>query len=140
LLNGVEIGRMFEFHPSLVETGRAAVLDIDLQRVGAAEPPAGAVRSDPAVPTSAFDLSVVTELRRPVGRIQEALRSFGGTDLVSIEFLRQYTGAPLAEDAKSVSFRLTLGSGERTLSSEEVGAVRGRIIEGMRTLGYDLRV
>ena len=44
------------------------------------------------------------------------------------------------EDRKSVSFRLTLGSPERTLSSEEVGEIRGRIIEGMRERGYELRV
>ena len=41
---------------------------------------------------------------------------------------------------KSVTFRLTVGSPERTLSSEEVGALRERIIEGMRRLGYELRV
>jgi hypothetical protein len=35
---------------------------------------------------------------------------------------------------------LTVGSGERTLSSEEVGEIRGRIIDGMRELGYELRV
>jgi phenylalanyl-tRNA synthetase beta chain len=140
LLHGVEIGRLFEFHPSLVETGRAAVLDIDLRELE--QQSRRPVRYAPIrrYPTSAFDLSVVTELRRPVGVLQAALTSLAGTDLVSIEFLRQYTGAPLPEDAKSVSFRLTVGSAERTLSSEEVGAVRSRIIEGMRGLGYDLRV
>jgi len=35
---------------------------------------------------------------------------------------------------------LTAGSPERTLSSEEVGAIRARLIEGMRAQGYDLRV
>jgi hypothetical protein len=33
-----------------------------------------------------------------------------------------------------------LGSPERTLSSEEVSEIRERIIDGMRQLGYDLRV
>jgi hypothetical protein len=33
-----------------------------------------------------------------------------------------------------------VGSPERTLSSEEVGEIRARIIEGMRELGYELRV
>ena len=47
---------------------------------------------------------------------------------------------PLAPGQKSVSFRLTAGSPERTLSSEEVGAVRERIIDGMRGLGYELRL
>ena len=46
----------------------------------------------------------------------------------------------LPEGKKSVSYRLTVWTPDRTLSSEEVGAIRTRIIEGMRTLGYDLRV
>ena len=44
-----------------------------------------------------------------------------------------------AED-KSVSFRLTVGSAERTLSSDEVGQIRAAMIEGMQQLGYELRV
>ena len=54
--------------------------------------------------------------------------------------MRQYAGAPLAEGTKSVSFRLTVGSAERTLSSDEIAAVRSAIIEGMQASGYELRV
>jgi phenylalanyl-tRNA synthetase beta subunit len=39
-----------------------------------------------------------------------------------------------------VSFRLTVGSPERTLSSDEVGAIRAKIIDGMRGMNYELRV
>ena len=60
--------------------------------------------------------------------------------LESIEFLRQYSGEQTGEGRKSVSFRLTVGSAERTLSSEEVSEIRQRIIDGMRALGYELRV
>ena len=35
LWKGERVGRVFELHPSLVETGRAAVLDLDLDRVRA---------------------------------------------------------------------------------------------------------
>jgi hypothetical protein len=33
-----------------------------------------------------------------------------------------------------------LGASDRTLSAEEVGAVRSRIIDGMRSAGYELRL
>jgi phenylalanyl-tRNA synthetase beta chain len=68
------------------------------------------------------------------------LAPLAGPLLESIEFQRQYSGPPLAEGTKSVSFRLTLGSPERTLSSEEVSEVRARLIDGMRAQGYDLRL
>jgi phenylalanyl-tRNA synthetase beta chain len=83
---------------------------------------------------------VVAGMREQAGYLEAAIASFAGPLLESIQFLRQYSGPPLEEDRKSVSFRLTVGSPERTLSSEEVGEIRARIIDGMRERGYELRV
>jgi phenylalanyl-tRNA synthetase beta chain len=91
-------------------------------------------------PVSAFDLSVVAGLREPSGEIERQLSAAAGRDLVQIEFVRAYTGAPLPEDRKSVSYRLTVAAPDRTLSSEEVAGIRNRVIEAMRAGGYDLRV
>ncbi len=133
------LGRLFEFHPSLVG-GRAAVLDIDLERMRNLSREDKRYVPIRRFPSSAFDLSVIVGLRDLVGDIQKRLVGFAGADLDQIEFLRQYSGAPLPEGSKSVSFRLTVAAPDRTLSSEEVGVVRGRIIDGMRGLGYDLRL
>jgi phenylalanyl-tRNA synthetase beta chain len=134
------VGRAFELHPSLVESGRAAVLDLDLSVVR--ELSAGEMKYTPIrrYPSSAFDLSVIAAPRECVGDLKAALASFAGPLLESIEFVRQYSGPPLEEGQKSVSFRLTVGSSGRTLSSEEAGEIRTRIIEGMRAQGYELRV
>ncbi len=138
---GERVGRVFELHPSLIETGRAAVLDLDLDRVralaGAAELRYTPIRR---YPSSAFDLSVIAGLRDPAGELQSKVRSFAGPLVESVEFLRQYSGPPLEAGQKSVSFRLTAGSPERTLSNDETTAIRACIIEGLRALGYDLRV
>src|SRR5579884_1907370 len=134
------IGRVFELHPSLVETGRAAILDVDLRLLEQAAPKDKRYASIRRFPTSAFDLSIVAPVRTPVGDIQQLLAEMAGPDLVSIEYLRQYTGPPLPEDVKSVSFRLTVGAETRTLSSEEVAVIRQGIIDGMRLHGYELRL
>jgi len=138
---GQRVGRVFELHPSLIETGRAAVLDLDLDRVRALAA-AAELRYTPIrrYPSSAFDLSVIAGLRDPAGELQSKVRSFAGPLVESVEFLRQYSGPPLEAGQKSVSFRLIAGSPERTLSNDETTAIRARIIEGMRALGYDLRV
>jgi len=91
-------------------------------------------------PTSAFDLSVVAGLREPAGEIERRLREAAASDLVDMEFVRQYTGAPLPEDRKSISYRLTVGANDRTLSSDEVTAVRNRVIEALRRDGFELRL
>lgn len=137
---GETTGRLFELHPSLAVEGRAAILDLNLAlllRLDARE-----VRYQPLrrFPISAFDLSVVAPLRDPSGKIERLLGEAAGSDLVEIEFVRQYTGAPLSEDRKSVSYRLTVGAPDRTLSSDEVATIRNRIIKALNESGYELRL
>jgi len=83
---------------------------------------------------------VIAPLRELAGKLESSIASFAGPLLEDIQFVRQYAGAPLAEGTKSVSFRLTVGSAERTLSSDEIAAVRNAIINGMQATGYELRV
>jgi phenylalanyl-tRNA synthetase beta chain len=134
------VGRIFELHPTLVESGRVAVLDLDLALVQSLS--AGEAKYSPIrrYPSSAFDLSVIAGARELAGTLESNIASFAGPLLESVQFVRQYAGPPFPEGRKSVSFRVTVGSAERTLSSEEVGEIRGRIIAGMRQLGYELRV
>jgi phenylalanyl-tRNA synthetase beta chain len=136
---GALVGRLFELYPGVVE-GRAGILDIDLRTMKQHQPGIGRFKPLRRYPTSAFDLSVVAGLRELAGIIEAKLKGFAAADLVDIEFLRLYSGPPLAEGRKSVSYRLTVGAQDRTLSSDEVSAIRARIIEGMERLGYELRV
>jgi phenylalanyl-tRNA synthetase beta chain len=134
---GEVVGRLFEFHPKMV-SGRAAVLDIDLDAIQRLQPAETRYRQIRRFPSSAFDLSVIAGERDLAGVIQERLVEHAGADLESIEFLRVYSGPPIPEGRKSVSFRLRVSAPDKTLSSEEVSAIRARIIEGMRAAGYEL--
>ena len=124
--------------------GRAAILDLDLDRMLALRPVQAKYQPVRRFPSSAFDLSVVTPLREPAGVIEEQLRAAAGSLLESIEYQRQYTGAPLAEGTRSISFRLTVGAADHTLSSEEVTGIRNSIINAMQraatNYGYSCRV
>jgi phenylalanyl-tRNA synthetase beta chain len=138
--DGRDLGRLFELHPSLVEGGRAGVLDLDLQALQAAQPRDLKYRQLRRFPSSAFDLSVLASSRDLAGAIERRMAGLAGPHLLSIEFLRQYEGAPLPPGTKSVSYRLTVGAAGGTLSSEEVSAIRAQVIEGMRKSGYELRL
>ncbi|MEP7352837.1 MAG: phenylalanine--tRNA ligase subunit beta, partial [Acidobacteriota bacterium] len=137
LANGTIIGRLFEFHPNKVEQGRAAVLDLDLTLLEQAQ--AIAVRYQPLrrFPESAFDLSVVAPARALVADVQGALQTLAGPSLLTIDFLRDFA---LPTGERSLSYRMTMGAVDRTLSTEEVGVIRSAIIDGMRSAGYELRV
>lgn len=132
-----KVGRLFEFHPKMVETGRAAVLDLNLPLIESLQSPVRRYQALRRFPESAFDLSVVAGARALIGDVQAALARYAGPNLVGIEFLRDFS---LPAGERSLSFRLTLGAGDRTLKSEEVTEARNAIIEGMRKDGYDLKV
>jgi phenylalanyl-tRNA synthetase beta chain len=137
---GETVGRIFELHPKLVESGRAAVVDLDLRTVeslAAAEVKFTPIRR---YPSSAFDLSVIAPLRAHSGTLRSETAAFAGPLLESIVYVREYSDPPIPAGSKSVSFRVTVGSPERTLSSEEVNQIRAAMIEGMRSRGYELRV
>ncbi|MGH9583163.1 MAG: phenylalanine--tRNA ligase subunit beta [Bryobacteraceae bacterium] len=139
------IGRIFELHPSLLQAegieGRAVLFDVDLrttQQLAAARN----VKYKPLrkYQTSGFDLSVVAGLRMPASEIERQLTELAGDALASIEFVRQYSGPPLPEGKKSASYHVEAGALDHTLDTEEVSAVRDRMIRGMQKRGFELRV
>jgi len=134
---GETVARLFELHPSLVATGRAAVLDADLEHMRELSAAPSTYEPLRRFPVSSFDLSVVAAARSLALVIQNHLVELAGPALVSIEFVRDYMLTP---GQRSVSFRIAVGAPDKTLSSEEAGAIRQRIIDGMNSRGYELRL
>jgi phenylalanyl-tRNA synthetase beta chain len=122
-----------------VEAGRAAVLDLDLTLLRELTPELVKYKPVKRFPTSAFDLSIVTDARALAADLELQIRHYAGELTEAVEYVREYAGAPLAEGRKSVSFRVVVG-GEKTLSSAEITGIRNGIIEGLTSLGFELRV
>ena len=59
---------------------------------------------------------------------------------MGVEFVGQYMGSPLAQDEKSLSFRVTVGAADHTLSAGEITAARERAIAAVQAAGYQLRM
>ena len=135
-VGGHRVGDLYELHPGLLDRGRAAILDIDLDALQALPLQRQAYRPLRRFPTSSFDLSIVAPAHELVATLESKLRDFAGEGLVSLQFLLIF---PLPPDKKSVSFRLTLGADSRTLNAEEVTHTRERVVEGLKTAGYELR-
>jgi phenylalanyl-tRNA synthetase beta chain len=131
------IGRLFEFHPRMVEVGRAAILDLDLSALQAAQPKDIKYEQLRRFPSSDFDLSVVVGPRVLIGDVETGIRKLAGEALISVVFLREFA-QPTGD--RSLSYRLTVGSNDRTLSADEVTAVRTAVIDGLREAGYELKV
>jgi phenylalanyl-tRNA synthetase beta chain len=127
ILRNEPIGRLFEFHPSMVETGRAAVLDLDLTKVQALRTAAGKYQPLRRFPTSAFDVTVPVAERELAGNVLAQLRESVGPLALEVRYLYDYKG----DSGRSMSFRITLGAADRTLTGEEVTAVRSQVMSWM---------
>jgi phenylalanyl-tRNA synthetase beta chain len=140
LWRSTELGRLYELHPSLVEAGRAAILDIDLRRMQELGPVPRKYTPPRRYPSSEFDLSVVAGLRDLAGGLIAKIRDSAGERCDGVQYLYSYRGKPLADDKQSMTFRITVSAPDRTLSNDEVSAIRAAIIESLRAAGYGLRV
>jgi phenylalanyl-tRNA synthetase beta chain len=133
---GQRVGDLYELHPGLLDRGRAAILSLDLEALQALPLQRTPYRPLRRFPTSSFDLSIVAPARTLVGDLENKLRQFAGDSLVALQFLLIF---PLPPDKKSVSFRLTLGADDRTLTAEEVTRTREKVVEGIKGAGFELR-
>ncbi len=122
---GAEIGRLFEFHPSMVETGRAQVLYLNLAAMLAAEPGVRKYTPLRRFPTSDFDITVAVEPRALAGDVMARARGVEVPNLVNVAYLYEYLDA--AKGTKSLTFRFTLGAADRTLTSEEITAAQEKL-------------
>ena len=112
------------------------MLDLDLDTVRELQPAVKKYQPLRRFPVAAFDLSIVAPARTLTGDLHAALAGFAARDLVALDYLRTFA---LPDGRSSVSFRLTVGAPDRTLSNEDVTAVRNRVIEGLRSRGFELR-
>jgi phenylalanyl-tRNA synthetase beta chain len=140
---GKTLGRLFELHPSLFQAegveGRAFLFDVDVLQALELAPRQIHYTPLRKYPTSDFDLSLITGLKTHVDKIQDELTRLAGKDLVLIEFVGQYFGSPLQPGQKSVTYHLKVGALDHTLTAEEGTAIRTRIMEGMKSAGYEFR-
>jgi phenylalanyl-tRNA synthetase beta chain len=130
-----EIGRIFEAHPNML-SGRAAILDLNLDRILELRQPHPPYRPLRRLPSSAFDLTLVAPPRDLAGDVEKQLAESAGPLLESVSYKYEF---PLPS-GRGMTFHFVLRAPERTLSSEEINAVRENVIEKMRALGYDMRV
>ena len=135
------LGEVGELDPTFVETfglvgvdgrpRRVGWLDLDL---GVLLDPQRATRrpleSAPVsrFPSSDIDLAFMVPDEVPAGRVEATLAGAGGELLESVELFDVYRGESLGEGARSLAFRLRFCALDRTLTDEEIGALRATCI------------
>ncbi len=136
------IASIAEVSPQLLEVKQRRVIaaEIDLQALLSLSSGARKFQAFGRFPESFFEISAVLPKRDQFRSLETLLQRTVPADLLRrIEFLDHYEGTQIGKDEKSISVRLVFGSGERTLSSEELRSLQDAVMKGVQDGGYRLR-
>ena len=127
LLDGAIVGHAGELHPRVGRsygfTGPVAAAEIDLDALIDAAPDVGPRPRFSTFPVAKEDLALDVDAAVPSALVHDAL--LGASPLVeSVRLFDVYTGDQIAAGKKSLAFALRLRAPDRTLTDEDISAVR----------------
>ena len=132
LPDGTVVGHAGELHPKVVAAldlpvrAVAGELDVDVLVAATGEPLQARALS--TFPPAHTDVALVVDETVPAADVEAALRAGAGPSLESLVLFDTYRGDQVGEGRKSLAFRLTFRSDERTLTTDEVSTVRDRAV------------
>ena len=129
-VNNDSVGVIGKIHPK-VEKDDVYVLEIDLDRLLSKRVGKMKYKEISKFPNIKKDLSIVVDKKISAQEIGMKIKKLAGSLLESSEVFDIYTGTGIEEDKKSISFALTFGKGDRTLTDDEINEVMNKIIAGL---------
>ncbi|SDP07504.1 phenylalanyl-tRNA synthetase beta subunit [Pedococcus dokdonensis] len=132
LADGTVVGHAGELHPKVTSALElpartvAGELDVDVL-VAATGTPLDATALS-TYPLAHTDVALVVDEAVPAGDVESALRAGAGESLESVVLFDVYRGEQVGEGRKSLAYRLTFRATDRTLTTDEVSALRDRAV------------
>ena len=90
-------------------------------------------------PAVTRDLSMVVPKDILVGDIEAMIEQRGGKILESLTLFDVYEGAQILAGHKSVAYSISFRANDHTLEEKEVTAVMNKILNGLKSMGIELR-
>lgn len=137
------IGYMGEVHPTVAaaygigERAYVAVLDMpSIVKKATFDRKYEGIARFPAVTR---DISMIVPKNVLVGQIEEVIARRGGKILESYELFDVYEGSQIQEGYKSVAYSIVFRAKDKTLEEAEITAAMKKILNGLESLGAELR-
>lgn len=141
---GETLGSILSLHPQIAKNFGLEKLDIALFELNfsllSKSPKQPRKFTElPKFPPIKIDVSVLVEKTKPIAEIEETIRNSDKHLITSVELFDLYEGENLGKDKKSVAFKVTLQSQDRTLTDAEMSEAQKRIFENLQKLGGQIR-
>ena len=138
----IRLGFVGELHPLVAETWDitgAAAFAIDLGKLAALAPPVVAFTAFGPFPALRQDLAVTLPESVSAAETLERVRAAAGRTLDDVRVFDVYEGAQVGEGRRSLALSLSFRTLDRTLTDEDIGPLRARIVAALQDLGGELR-
>ena len=143
LYEGTVVGFLGEVHPDVADNykigDRAYIAVIDMPSVMGYTTFDRKYTGIARFPAVTRDISMVVPKNILVGQIEHVIEQRGGKVLESYKLFDVYEGAQVLAGHKSVAYSITFRAQDHTLEEKEVTAVMNKILNGLNSLGIELR-
>ncbi len=137
------IGYLGEVHPEVCSTydigTRAYVAVLDLPAIIPFAGFTGKYEGIAKYPAVLRDISMLVPYDIPAGRIEDMIAQRGGRIMESCRLFDIYEGGQIQEGYKSLAYSLSFRDKERTLGEADVTAAMKKILNGLESMGIELR-
>jgi phenylalanyl-tRNA synthetase beta chain len=128
LADGTFVGHVGELHPKVVSAlglpARAVGGELDLDVLTVASEATVQASTLHTFPMAQSDVAVVVDESVPADAVQRSLRDGAGEHLEALTLFDVYRGDQVGQGRKSLAYRLTFRAPDRTLTTDEVSALR----------------
>jgi len=128
LPDGTVVGHAGELHPKVTAAldlpARSVAAEVDVDVLIAATGTPRQADELSTYPAAHTDVALVVDEPVPAGRVEAALRAGAGESLESVHLFDVYRGEQVGDGRKSLAYRLTFRAPDRTLTTDEVSALR----------------
>lgn len=132
LADGTVVGYAGELHPKVTAALElpartvAGELDVDVLVAATGTPLQASALS--TYPLAHTDVALVVDETVPAAAVEAALREGAGESLESVALFDVYRGEQVESGKKSLAYRLTFRATDRTLTTDEVSALRDKAV------------
>ena len=142
-LQSVCVGFLGEVHPSVCDTygigARTYVAVLDLPAIIPFASFDHLYTPLTRFPAVTRDISMVVPREISAAKVEEMITQRAGRTLEELKLFDIYEGSQIKEGFKSMAYSLSFRSAEKTLSDDEVGASMKKILNGLTSMGIELR-
>ena len=141
--DGEVVGYLGEVHPTVAETygigEKAYVAVLDMPKIVEAATFDRKYEGIVKFPAVTRDLSMVVPKEILAGQIEAMIEQRGGKILEGYELFDIYEGAQIKEGYKSMAYSIVFRAKDRTLEESDITAAMKKILNGLQSMGIELR-